>query len=71
MSTERLYRPLGLAAHLGWARLLANRHRDLVEPPSPAREGARALLAATTSPPAVDGEGAFRYGNSRSPDHTH
>jgi hypothetical protein len=31
MFTQRLYRSLGLAAHLGWARLLVDRYRDLVE----------------------------------------
>ena len=31
MFTNRLYRSLGLAAHLGWARLLVDRYRDLVE----------------------------------------
>ena len=34
MFTQRLYRHLGLAAHLGWARLLVDRYRDLVEKPS-------------------------------------
>ena len=34
-----LYRSLGLAAHLGWARLLVDRYRDLVEVPAPTREG--------------------------------
>ena len=29
MFTQRLYRSLGLAAHLGWARLLVDRYRDL------------------------------------------
>jgi hypothetical protein len=28
MFTQRLYRSLGLAAHLGWARLLVGRYRD-------------------------------------------
>ena len=38
MFTQRLYRSLGLAAHLGWVRLLVDRYRDLVEIPSPSRE---------------------------------
>jgi hypothetical protein len=38
MFTQRLYRSLGLAAHLGWARLLVDRYRDLVEVPAPTRE---------------------------------
>jgi len=36
--TERLYRSFGLAAHLGWARLLTDRFRDLVEIPAPTRQ---------------------------------
>jgi hypothetical protein len=51
MFTQRLYRSLGLAARLGWARLLVDRYRDLVEIPVPP---ARALVvAATTSPPTI------------------
>jgi hypothetical protein len=38
MFTQRLYRSLGLAAHLGWARLLVDRYRDLIEVPAPTRE---------------------------------
>jgi hypothetical protein len=47
MFTQRLYRSLGLAAHLGWARLLVGRYRDLVEVPAPGG----LVVAATTSPP--------------------
>jgi hypothetical protein len=38
MFTQRLHHFFGLAAHLGWARLLVDRYRDLVEVPAPARE---------------------------------
>jgi hypothetical protein len=38
MFTPRLYRFLGLTAHPGWARLLVDRYRDLVEVPAPTRE---------------------------------
>jgi hypothetical protein len=38
MFTQRLCRSPGLAAHLGWARLLVDRYRDLVEVPAPTRE---------------------------------
>ena len=34
--TQRLYRSLGLTAHLGWARLLVDRYRDQVESAAPA-----------------------------------
>ena len=34
--TQQLYRSLGLTAHLGWARLLVDRHRDLVQVPAAA-----------------------------------
>jgi hypothetical protein len=67
MFTQRLYRSLGLAAHLGWARLLVDRYRDLVEVPAPTREGpggGRYHFA-------PDDEDAFEYGNYHSPDHTY
>ena len=32
--TQQLYRSLGLTAHLGWARLLVDRYRDLVQIPA-------------------------------------
>jgi hypothetical protein len=38
MFTQRLYRSLGLAAHLGWARFLVDRYRDLVEADSKRRQ---------------------------------
>ena len=34
MYTQRIRRSLGLAAHLGWARLLSDRLRDLVQTPA-------------------------------------
>ena len=67
MFTQRLYRSLGLAAHLGWARLLVDRYRDLVEVPAPTREdprGGRHHFA-------PDDEDAFEYENYRNPDHTY
>ena len=41
MFTQRLFRSLGLAAQLGWVRLLVDRYRDLVEVPAPTHEGPR------------------------------
>jgi hypothetical protein len=65
--TQRLYGPLGLAAHLSWARLLADRYRDLAEVPAPTRED-----------PGGDrhhfnpgDESAPEYANYHSPDHIH
>jgi hypothetical protein len=55
MFTQRLYRSLGLAAHLGWARLLVDRFRDLVEVPDFA----------------PDDEDAFEYENYHNPDRTY
>jgi hypothetical protein len=54
---------LGLAAHLGWARLLVDCYRDLVELPAPTREdpGDRHYFI-------PGGEGAFEYENYHSPD---
>jgi hypothetical protein len=65
--TQQLYRSLGLAAHLGWARLLVDRYRDFVEVPAPTREdprGGRHHFA-------PDDEGAFEYENYHSTDHTY
>jgi len=62
MFTQRLYRSLGLAAHLGWARLLVDRYRDLFEIPALTREGHGGRHHFTP-----DGEGAFEYGNYQSP----
>ena len=67
MFTQWLYRSLGLAAHLGWARLLVHRFRDLVEVHAPTREdpgsGRRHF--------ASDDEDAFEYENYHNPDHTY
>jgi hypothetical protein len=50
MFSQQLYRSLGLTAHLGWARLLIDRYRDLVlSPPQPASNISTTGL--TTSPP--------------------
>jgi hypothetical protein len=67
MSTQQLYRSLGLAAHLGWARLLVDRSRNLVEVPAPTREGPGGGLHHF----APDDEGTFEYENYHSPDHTY
>ena len=67
MFAQRLYRSLGLAAHLGWARLLVDRYRDLVEVPAPTREdpgGGRHHFA-------PDDEDAFECENYHNPDHTY
>ena len=66
MFTQRLYRSLGLAAHLGWVRLLIDRYRDLVEIPSPSREGSHGCHH--FSP---DEEDAFEHENYYNPDRTH
>ena len=66
MFTQRLYRSLDLAAHLGWARLLVDRYCDLVEIPASTREGPGGCHH--FSP---DDEGAFGHENYYSPDQTH
>ena len=63
MFTQRLYHSLGLAAHLGWARLLVDRFRDLAEVPAPTREGP----GGGRHHFAPDDEGAFEYGNYQNP----
>ena len=69
MFTQRMYRSLGLTAHLGWARLLVDRFRDLVEIHAPARQ--HTSNARYFSP---DDEDAFEqenYANPETPHHTH
>jgi hypothetical protein len=54
-------------AHLGWARLLVDRYRDLVEVPAPTREdpgGGRHHFA-------PDDEDASEYENYHNPGHTY
>ena len=63
MFAQRLYRSLGLAAHLGWARLLVDRYRDLVELPTPTREDPSNRHHITP-----DDEDAFEYENYHNPD---
>ena len=36
ISQQRIYRPLGLAAHLGWARLVIDRTKANIRYPAPA-----------------------------------
>jgi hypothetical protein len=66
-SSQRLYRSLELAAHLGWTELLVDRYRDLVEIPAPTREG----TGGGRYHFAPDDEGAFEYENYHNPDHTY
>lgn len=69
MFTERLYRSVGLTAHLGWARLLVDRFRDLVELPVPSRQA-----SANTHFFTMDDEDAYEhesYMNPENPHHTH
>ena len=35
MFQQRIYRSLGLSAHLGWARLVINRTKAIIQYPSP------------------------------------
>ena len=59
--------PKILAVHLGWARLLVDRYRDLVEIPASNRK----CPGGDHHHFAPDGEGAPEYENYHSPDHTH
>ena len=66
--TQQLYRSLGLTAHLGWARLLVDRFRDLVQAPAAAGQhtsGARAPHHFTP-----DDEEAYEHDNFFNPDTT-
>ena len=66
--TQQLYRSLGLTAHLGWARLLVDRYRDLVQAPAAAGQhtsGARAPHHFTP-----DDEEAYEHDNFFNPDTT-
>ena len=65
MFTQRLYRYFGLAAHLGWARLLTDRFRDLVEIPAPTRQSPDGHRDFTP-----DDEDAFEYETYHNP-YTH
>ena len=60
---DRLYRSLGLAAHLGWARLLVDRYRDLIQQPLPARQ----KTASARSLAHLD-EDAFEHDNFVNPE---
>ena len=66
MFTQRFYRSLGRAAHLGWACLLVDSYCDLVEIPASIREGPGGCHH--FSP---DDEDAFEHENYYNPDHTH
>jgi hypothetical protein len=63
MFTQRLYRSFGLAVHLGWARLLADRYRGLVEIPAPTRQSPDGHRDFTS-----DDEDAFEYETYHNPD---
>ena len=69
MYTNRLYRSLGLAAHLGWARLLVDRYRDLVEQPLPARQ--KTASARSLAPEDEDAFEHDNFANPETPHHTH
>jgi hypothetical protein len=64
--TQRLYQSVGLAAHLGWARLLVDRFRDLVETPAATRH--RANTGRHCSP---DDEDAYEHENFFNPETPH
>jgi len=65
MFTQRLYRSFGLAAHLGWARLLTDRFRDLVEIPAPTRQSPDPDGHRVFTP---DDKDAFEYETNHYPD---
>ena len=66
MYTQRIRRSLGLAAHLGWARLLSDRLRDLVQTPAFPRN-------TTSSAPGMrqDEEDSFERETFLNPDFNH
>ena len=67
--TQRLYNSFGLSAHLGWARLLIDRYRDLVKTPISQRHNQSRNNYSTP-----DDEDAFGHENYHNPDsfhHTH
>ena len=66
--TQQLYRSLGLTAHLGWARLLVDRHRDLVQVPAAA--GQHTSGSRNSHHFAPDDEEAYEHENFFNPDTT-
>ena len=64
MYTQRIRRSLGLAAHLGWARLLSDRLRDLVQTPAFSQNATGARLRR-------DEEDPFERENFLNPDFSH
>jgi hypothetical protein len=66
MFTEQLCRSLGLAAHLGWARLLVDRYRDLVQAPAAAGQHTGGSCAPHHFTP--DDEDAYEHENFFNPD---
>lgn len=64
MYTQRIRRSLGLAAHLGWARLLSDRLRDLVQTPAFSQNATGARLRR-------DEEDSFERENFLNPDFSH
>ncbi len=61
MFLQRIYRAWGLSAHLGWARLLLDRSRDLVQTPEPWSQGGRGRWN-------LDDSEDFENENYRNPD---
>jgi hypothetical protein len=66
--TQQLYRSLGLTAHLGWARLLVDRHRDLVQVPAAAGQHTSGSRNPHHFTP--DDEEAYEHENFFNPDTT-
>jgi hypothetical protein len=66
--TQQLYRSLGLTAHLGWARLLVDRYRDLVQVPAAAGQHTSGSHAPHHFTP--DDEDAYEHDNFFNPDTT-
>ena len=64
--TQQLYRSLGLTAHLGWARLLVDRYRDLVQIPAATAQQTSAPRAPHHFTP--DDEDAYEQDNFFNPD---
>ena len=66
--SQQLYRSLGLTAHLGWARLLVDRHRDLVQVPAAAGQHTSGSRNPHHFTP--DDEEAYEHENYFNPDTT-
>jgi hypothetical protein len=67
--TQQLYRSLGLTAHLGWARLLVDRYRELVQ--IPAATGQQTSNSRSSHHFTPDDEDAYEHDNFFNPDTPH